>query len=236
MQIKNNILQLDIKIQDKFRQTLADVAAGNLKLKCVQLGDSDVDYQNSLNVDNFKILNSPFNSESIRYPLIYDGSGRGLEGYITCFARQIDSDGNVLSLYNYPGDFTFLDGRVPPDLNNGYSFFDLTFDGSKMGYILFFQTILLNYVDENTGFNKALNEKINMKVTFFDSETVPPGWEVVKDESTHVITIDDVNYVVNNNSMMIAKSDSNILGNNADGKIYLTGALSNISKTINFNI
>ena len=75
MLLDSQILQLDIKVQDKYRKLLSKLGQDGVELKCVQLGDSDIDYELSPNIDNARILNAPYNVESIKYPLIYNGAG-----------------------------------------------------------------------------------------------------------------------------------------------------------------
>lgn len=236
MKINPNILQLDIKVQDKFRENLAQLANGNLKLSCVMLGDSDIDYEISQDMSNARILNAPFNVEGIRYPLVYDGPGKGLDGYITCFARKVDSTGAVLGLYNYPTNDTFTNGQLPPKLENGKDFSKLEFDGTKMGYILYFQSLLYNFVDDSTQQLMRLNEKINIKVTFDGSETIPAEWDVVKDNGTRTVTLNNKSYSLYNNSMLIAKNIGGSATNNIKGIIKVTGEFSNITKNITFNL
>lgn len=236
MKIDNSILTLDIKLQDKYRELLANIADGSLNISCVQLGDSDIDYENTQDMSNSRILNAPFNVEKIKYPLIYDGTGRGLEGRISCFARKVNSDGTLSSIYNWPNDFIWTVGDKVPPVYNGYDWNALQFDNTQMGYILFFQTILNNFYDSASGLTQRMIEKIDVEVTFNGSKSVPTGWEITRDEDTKVLTINNTNYTVYNNSMLIAKTAGPSLTSNTNGLITAKGSLSNIVKNITFNI
>ena len=236
MQINPSVLTLDIKVQDKFRSMLANIANGSMTLSGVILGDSDIDYENSININDSRILNTPFNVDAIKYPLIYNGSGRGLYGYISCFARQVNSDGSISSLYQYPTNSTFTAGTTIPTLGDGYNFNSLTFSAAKLGYILFFQTILSNYEDSGTGLQERLNEQIDITVKFNGSTIVPLPWQVTIDGGTTQINIDGLPYTVYNNSMLIGKDLTDSVSANSNGQIIVSGELSNIKKTINFNI
>ena len=238
MQISPNILTLDIKVQDKFREMLSKRDGNFPKLTGVILGDSDIDY-NTLDQTQSRILNSPFNVNKIKYPLVYSGSENGLEGNITCFARHIvDGDTNVSSLYSYPPTISYSEGTVPPVLNNGFDWNTLPFNENKQGYILFYQTLLLNYYDPNTNEQMRLNEPMSINVTFNGSMNVPTGWEVIIDNNTTPIVIGSNTINCHNNSMMISRDISGVstVGVNSNGLITVKGLLSNITKVISFNI
>lgn len=238
MQIDNNKLTLDIKVQDKFRELLANRDQDLPKLTGVMLGDSDIDY-NLLDQSQAHILNAPFNVNKIKYPLIYSGSEKGLEGNITCYARKIVAGSpTVTSLYTFPPAITYTPGTTPPTLNNGFDWNILPFDTAKQGYILFFQTLLLNYFDPTTNLQKRLNEPMKFKITFSGSIIPPTGWEVVIDDGTSPVIhgVDTIN--VHHNSLMISRDvvGTSTVGLNTNGLITVTGMLSNITKTIAFNI
>ncbi len=297
MQIDPNKLILDIKVQDKFRELLSQRGADMPKIVGVMLGDSDIDY-NLLDVNRSHILNAPFNTNRIKYPLVYSGSGRGMEGRITCFARRyhnapasgywscplgqtyVPASGSasaycgipgatgvgtfypgigwiasastatpiwipgstagetMTSMYGYPVTTAFTPGTVPPSLNNGFDWNLLPFDTEKQGYVLFFQTLLLNYYDATTNLQKRLNEPMSMKVTFNGSNTVPSGWEVTFDHSTTPILVGEEVINMHHNSMLISKQATGVstVGANVNGQITVTGLLSNITKNIAFNI
>lgn len=240
MKINNSILQLDIKMQDKLRELLAHGEDGLLKITGVQLGDSDVDY-NQLNINENRVLNAPFNVNKVKYPLIFSGTGRGLEGNITCFARKVVEEAGVTkiySLYDWPNNSNFTYGNTAPILNNGYDWNNLDFDETKMGYVIFFQTLLLNYFDATLNLQSRFNEPLDIEVSFNGSTTLPPGWEITIDSGTRQITEAGVTMTVYHNSMLICKDATGIstAGLNTDGQISVTGNLSNINKKITFNI
>lgn len=240
MRIDNkNYIFIDTKIQDKFRERLSKVDLSELKLKCIVLGDSDFDYSNSTNHLDSRILNAPYNVENVKYPLFYEGANQGLNGFISCFARKVieGTDGvKIQSYYNFPTDSDYLIGREVPTLANGKHIDSLEFNNSKMGYILYLQTLLYNYIDEESGLIQRMNEKILVKVLFNDVEYLPSGWDIIIDDNTREIEKDGEVYTINNNSIFISKNNSEDLTHNANGRIELIGELSNIKKTIYFNI
>ncbi len=232
-------LLLDIKVQDRLREMLA---TGSLpQLTGVVLGDSDIDYTVP-NMMNARISNSPFSVNKIKYPLIYSGSESGLDGYITCFARQVISATEVDSLYGYPPDSSmYTAGTTPPNINNGLNQSAITFypapspapDSTfiKMGYVLFFQTLLLNYFDPTTGLLQRLNEQM----TYSFTPALPAGWEVTIDDSVTPVTIGSETINVYNNSMLIAKPVASSGPFGFISTLQIEGQLSNITKTVTIN-
>ena len=219
MRLDPNILQLDIKVQDKYRQLLSKLGQDGVELTCVQLGDSDIDYELSLDMNNARILNSPYNVEGIKYPLIFNGAGKGLKGIVSAFARKVNGDGTVSSLYTYPSDNVLSVGRTPPSLENAFNWDVLTFDSEKMGMIIYFQTLLDYYLEAGTNLPLRLKEEYEITVTFNGSETVPDGWEVTLDTT--------------NSSMLLGKGEVSLVS--LEGKIETTGKVSGNTKTIEFN-
>ena len=217
-----NILQLDIKVQDKYRKLLSKLGQDGVELKCVQLGDSDIDYELSPNMESARILNAPYNVESIKYPLIYNGAGKGLKGTVSSFVRLVNADGTISSLYNYPTSSLFETGRVPPSLENGKNFDKIDFTSSQMGVIIYFQTLLDYYFDIETNLPLRLKEEYDIVVTFSSSTTVPTGWE---------ITIDQANGSMLLGKAAVAVSSTTIF----NGKIEAIGKISSNKKTIEFN-
>lgn len=233
-------LLLDIKIQDKFRALLA---TGELpKIVGVVLGDSDIDY-NVTPMTNARIINAPFKVEKVKYPLIYSGSEKGLEGYITCFARKIvNHTGEVRSLYDFPPDFstytTSLTGAVP-NVNMGYNFSEVHFPTiGPMGYVLFFQTLLLNYYDPTTNLIMRLNEPLDF--SFSPAPAPGSGWEIIVDNETTPIVIDGT-YTMNiaHNSCLISMPPAVPLWPIPPyilTTLTVTGQFSNIKKTVDIYI
>lgn len=146
---ENTQLKLDVKAQDRLREWFAqrnDAEVDNLVLTCLSLGDSDVDYKLSDKVDQIRVLNAPYNVERIKHKLIFRGSNTNLTGTITAFARYVNQDGTLSSLYEYPpSSETFLPGIFPPSVENGFDQSELIFQGgldaTREGYVLFFQTL-----------------------------------------------------------------------------------------------
>ena len=271
MILDNSVLTLDIKVQDKMRNLLAQRDKSLLPIVGVMLGDSDIDY-NIPNMNNAAVLNSPFNVEKIKYPLIYSGSvNGGLQGNITCFARQIfgpdtietnpnyigpgpgyDGDIEVSSTYNYPPTTTYSTGNTVPLLNNGININSLPFidpnttpsGGTNMSglsyqqsFILFFQTLLLNYYDPNTNLQNRLNEEIDIQVTFDGSSTIPTGYEIIIDNTTTPVVVNGYTINVYHNSILITQASGfTFQPSTYLGLITATGKISNITKTINFKI
>lgn len=221
MILDSNVLQLDIKVQDSYRELISKLGQEGIELTCVILGDSDIDYELSLDMNNAKILNSPYDVKGVKYPLLYNGSGKGLAGTVTCFARKVDENSKINSLYTYPTDMVYTYGRIPPVLENGFDFDRLDYTDDKMGYILFFQTLLDYYVTDD-GIPERLKETYTFNITFNGSSTVPTGWEIVLDEDNGSLLIGKSAVVVSSLSVF-------------DGKIEIEGKTTHNIKIIEFN-
>lgn len=248
MKVNNSVLTLDIKIEDKFRKMLANLDKGMPRLTGVILGDSDIDYEFP-DMKNARIHNAPYNVNKVKYPLIFSGGEKGMEGYITTFVRKIVDTTDPLSIiptptcridsmYSYPGSNAFLPGGSPPTLGNGYDWDTLDFEDLKMGYIIYFQVILLNYYDKTTNLPLRFNEKLDMKVEFNGSEIIPANWQIIKDIDTTPQTFFGKTYNVWHNSILIGKNAMAIANplSPKKGLITVTGTTSNITKKITFNI
>jgi hypothetical protein len=144
---KKKQLILDIKAQDRLRQWLADRSnQNNFIITKLALGDSDIDYEMSYRSTNIRVLNAPFNVADIRYKLIFEGGLSSFGGKIATHARYIDSNGEVLSLYNYPGSNSLVLGTQIPSAFNGYDWQEIIFSNlTKEGFFLFNETLPLNY-------------------------------------------------------------------------------------------
>lgn len=229
-------LILDVKIQDKFRAMLA---SGTMpKIVGIVLGDSDIDY-NISPMTNARIINSPFNVEKIKYPLIYSGAIGALEGYITCFTRKVLNTGGitqVLSLYNNPPDsttYTTSTSGAIPNINNGNNISSLRYPSiGPVGYVCFFQTLLLNYYDPTTEMLMRLNEPM----TFEFSPNIPSGsgWEIIIDEEVTPISVNGTVINMFHNSCLITNPNvAPLIPLPAlITTLTVTGQLSNIKKTI----
>ena len=216
------VVRVDIKVQDRLRELISRLGGDNslIQLKCVILGDSDIDYEIT-NMDNARILNAPYNVEAIKYPLIYNGLGKGIKGEMATYVRFVDANGVVSSMYNYPNSNVATPGRVPPTRLNGLDFLKLDFTNNKMGMILFNQTLLDYYRDDNN-VQKRLKETYGIKVFFNGVESVPNGWQIT--------------YDTDNGSLLIGKNSVALqFPSQYLGTISITGNTTGISKTIFFN-
>lgn len=217
---KNNIV-IDVKAQDKLRKWYAELSSNkNLKINTVTLGDSDIDYENSFQINDTRVLNAPYDVKNIKYPLIYNGLGKGVKGNIVCYNRFIDDTGNVSSYYDYPLTTTLSIGQIPPTIENGVEIDSITFTNDKMGVIVFIETLLDYYIDPLTGLPLRLKELYDIEVLFGVSTTVPTGWEVIIDTE--------------HGSLCIMK-DTTVVTTNYTGSINLNSKISKITKTIIFN-
>lgn len=136
-------LILDIKAQDRLREWFSKRGgSNNLIITCLSLGDSDVDYHLSDQVDKIQVLSAPYNVERIKSKLIYEGDVSNLTGKITSYLRYVDANGLVKSLYNYVPNKNFFTGIFPPALSSGFDWDDITFTTNlREGFIVYFQTL-----------------------------------------------------------------------------------------------
>ena len=217
MILDNNNIQVDIKVTNRYRKWLSTLLINNtLELKCIMLGDSDIDYELGDSVNGSRILNSPYNPEAIKYPLIYNGLGNGVKGIISTFVRYVDENGDVSSYYNYPLSTTLSIGRIPPTLVNGLDIDTVDFTNDRMGIIFFFQS-LLDYYRTDEGVQQRLNENYEIKVKFNNSEIVPNNWQVIRDDLNH--------------SLLISKTNINVTTPTTySGEIIITGVITKIGR------
>lgn len=224
MKLSPNVLTLDLKIQDKYRKWFAALGTDPnfLASTCVIIGDSDIDYSLAPNIDTTRILSAPFNVPAIKHKLIYNGVGKNLSGIIKCFARKVNSDGTINSLYNYPVTQVFTSGNTPPSLENGKNWEVINFIDNKMGYVFFFSTVLDFYLDDN-GKKKRLVEKYDFTFDWGGSITTPVKWKYIID--------------IDNGSLFLLKEDttSSPVGSVLNGKISIVGKTTQKTKEINFN-
>ena len=145
----NRQLVLDVKVQDRLREWFSHRGSNeSVLIRCIGLGDSDVDYELSDQVDKIQVLNAPYNVPQIKHKLIYSGAASNLTGVLTAFVRYVDNAGIVTSLYNYPPTQTFSSGIFPPTVVNGLDTTQIVFSGAlREGYIVFFQTLPDNFTE-----------------------------------------------------------------------------------------
>ncbi|MEO6306081.1 MAG: hypothetical protein ABIP51_23235 [Bacteroidia bacterium] len=213
-----------MKVQDKYRKWFSALGTdpNYLASTCVILGDSDIDYELAPNIDNSRILSSPFSVPAVKHKLIYNGVGKNLSGIIKCFARRVNSDGSIDSLYQYPLNENFIAGNVGPTLENGKNWESITFTDAKMGFILFFSTVLDFYLDEN-GIKKRLVETYDFSFDWDGSPLTPVKWNYIID--------------LDNGSIFFYKEDttSTPIGITLRGKIKVVGQSTQKITELSFN-
>jgi hypothetical protein len=227
MAVFNNVdLSLDIKAQDRLRQWFSQRGTGkNVVFTAVALGDSDVDYGMSQQISRIKVLNAPFNVPKIKHRLIYSGSQSNISGSISVFTRLVNSNGIVSSRYQFPTNSNFAQGQIPPTLINGLSVDSIFFDPSivtKMGFIVYFQTLPTGYLDPN-----GIQERLKQNYTY-TTNNIPTGWEIL------IAMNIQPGQQFQNGSLFIAKPDSYSF-NGSQSSITITGTTSGITTTIFYN-
>jgi len=221
MLLNKDILSLDIKVQSRYRKWFSTLGMKDtLAASSVILGDSDIDYSLGDNIQETRILNAPY-SGGIKHKLIYNGVGKDFSGEIKCFHRKILANGDVQSLYDYNLNENWTTGVFPPTLANGKNIDIITFDDTKMGYILFFETVLDFYLTED-----------NIKKRFIESYNCNIDWNGGVKPATFDFIFDS-----DNGSILISKNDTSLtpVGLNYRGTITMTGGFSNKVKIIKFN-
>lgn len=214
-------LIVDVKIQDRLRNKFAKIALAdpqNLKITCIEFGDSDVDYRLSYDYTRIRVLNAPYNIEKIKSRLVYQGLDAGLTGEIKMYKRFVDSQGYVSSYYNYPSSNILSLGVVPPSLSNGFDSNTLEFANDPVqGWICFLETIPDGYYDTD-GSQLRLPEQYDFEVTIVD----PLYLEITLDET--------------NGSFLASKqlnpADDTPHAPYEIGRVKVTGRLSGLTKTI----
>lgn len=215
----SSALAVDVKAQDKLREWFSKRGVpDNAVIKCMGLGDSDVEYNMSQQATRIKVLQAPFAVPRIKHHLYYSGVSANITGILTTFLRRVNELDQIESLYNYPpNNITYTAGVVPPTLSNGYNFSTIDFDilnVLKEGFLVYTQTLPDNYVDAN-GLQQRLIEQYD-----FTFNNIPVSWEVILDQS--------------NGSFLIAKPAGYVF-TSQQGSIIVKGLSSSISKTILFN-
>lgn len=223
MFLSPSLLLVDCKLQDTYRAYIAKMLADpTLVPTGVIIGDSDLDYLLSPNMQNSRILNAPYGDVQIKFPLIYNGVGKNLSGIIKTFARQVQEDGSIDSVYDYDVNLNWIPGLTPPILSMGYDWNQITFGDTQMGYILFFETLLDYYLTPN-GAKERLVEAYSFVFSWNGSPVTPSNWNYVIDNT--------------NGSLLLAKQDTTAtpIGLNYRGSITVTGQFSQKIKVITFN-
>lgn len=174
-------LIVDVKIQNRLREKFSKIAQANpqnLRISCIEFGDSDVDYRLSYDYTKIRVLNAPYNIERIKSRLVYQGLNRGLTGNIFCYKRYVDSQGYVSSYYQYPDSNALSLGVLPPTLANGFDNNTLFFGNDPVqGWVCFLETVPDGYYDDQ-GNQLRLPELYTFTVT----NLYPDFLEITLDE------------------------------------------------------
>lgn len=212
-------LTLDAKVQDRLREWFSKRGLPDaIQLKSVQLGDSDVNYEMSQQVNTIRVLNAPYQVQGIKHKLTYTGATSNVSGKIETYYRHVNDLGQVGSFYTYPTNLTLTLGVYPPSRGNQVNQLTIpfnTFSNTKEGFIVFNQTLPDGYFTPIDNIPMRLKEEYDFTISVY-----PTGWEFI---------IDQVN-----GSIFIAKPDSYVfLG--MTGTILIKGHLSSLTRTIDFN-
>ncbi len=174
-------LIVDVKIQNRLREKFSKIAQANpqnLRISCIEFGDSDVDYRLSYDYTKIRVLNAPYNIERIKSRLVYQGLDAGLTGEIKMYKRFVDSQGYVSSYYQYPDSNALSLGVLPPTLANGFDNNTLFFGNDPVqGWVCFLETVPDGYYDDQ-GNQLRLPELYTFTVT----NLYPDFLEITLDE------------------------------------------------------
>lgn len=212
-------LTIDSKVQDRLREWFSKRGLPDaVQLKSVQLGDSDINYEMSQQVNDVRILNAPYQVQGIKHKLTYTGLVTNVTGVIETYYRYVNDVGQVSSFYTYPANINLSLGVYPPTRGNQIEQTELPFDNgspNKEGFIVFNQTLPDGYVTSPGNVPMRLKEEYDFTISI-----VPAGWEFIVDQA--------------NGSILVARpAGYTFLG--LDGTITLKGHLSSLQKQIKFN-
>lgn len=220
-------LILDIKAQDRLREWFAKRGnPNNVVITCLSLGDSDIDYELSDQVDKIQVLSAPYNIERIKTKLIYEGNMSNLTGKITSYLRYVNANGKLNSLYNYVPSKVFLLGVFPPTLSNGFDWDSITFTSSlREGFVIYFQTLPDGFTEPDPSDNTKtrplrFEEKYEITYTNFPSPNQIVG---AITGATVIITV--ANAINNLDSYQLVNSSEVVISgvnglNGANGRYY----------------
>ena len=220
----NLSLFIDLKTQDKLRKWFSERDNGSpINIKNLALGDSDVDYKLSLQVNKIRPLPAPYEVPRIMSNILYKGNVGNITGVITAYLRRVNNVGQVESLYNhisgFSGSLNFTNGTNPPVINNEYDWNSIPFTQTpttKEGFIVFLQTLPDNYFEIDGVTPKRLIETYDIS---FDNINFPSTWEAI---------IDDLN-----GSFLLAVPNTYTFGTNIQ-QIKVKGRISGIIKFLTF--
>lgn len=157
-------LFIDLKAQDRLREWFSKRGGSresNLVVDRFSLGDSDVDYELSQQLNSMQILPTPYQTPQIRHKLIFDGDYSNVTGSLKLLVRKLNEVGGVSATYDSSGNLT--QSRVVPDVKYARDP-SLLFTTAKEGYIVFIETLPDNYVD-TTGAPLRLKESYDVIFT-----------------------------------------------------------------------
>lgn len=141
-------LFINLKTQDKLREWFSKRGSvENIVFNNMSLGDSDINYELSSQLNKIVSLPTPYQTPSIKHKLTFDGNFNGLSGKINAYIRKIDKDGNISSQYEAQNNFK--EGIVIPTVNQKYDCVNINFTNVVEGIVIFFETIPDGYVDSN---------------------------------------------------------------------------------------
>lgn len=218
----NLSLFIDLKTQDRLRKWFAARDSSNpINIKNLALGDSDVDYKLSLQVNKIRPLPAPYEVPRIKSNLLYTGQIGNVTGVVTTYLRRVNSSGAIESLYGHisglAGGLGFSSGTLPPTINNEYNWSSIPFSYNlgREGFIVFAQTLPDNYFETDGVTPKRLVERYDFE---FDPN-IPTSWEVIIDDA--------------NGSFLIA-TPTGYVSTGVEQQVKIRGRQSGIIKFLNY--
>lgn len=212
-------LTLDAKVQDRLREWFSKRGLPDaVQLKSVQLGDSDINYEMSQQVNTIRVLNAPYQVQGIKHKLTYTGATSNVSGRIETYYRHVNDLGQVESFYSYHANLNLTLGVYPPSRGNQVNQSTISFNtlsNTKEGFIIFNQTLPDGYTTTPGNIPMRLKEEYDFTVSVY-----PTDWEFIIDQA--------------NGSIFIAKPD-NYIFQGLIGTVQMKGHLSSLTRTIEFN-
>jgi hypothetical protein len=214
-------LIVDIKVQNRLREwfsRIADPTRNCDRITCIQFGDSEVDYDLGFDYTKIRVLNAPYNIESIKSKLAFEGLTSGISGKISTYFRRVGGDSNLSSYYNYPANNNLSLGITVPTLANAWDKNEILLENDEnYGWIGFIETLPDNYLDIN-GNQLRLKEKYEIILN-------NPGGQL------NPIIIDD-----ENGSFFFSVPEISVASGTTIGNITIKGITSGLTKIVNLKI